>query len=108
MAICLHCQKEYYKWENDKGTMFQTFCSEECVKKHTIALLNQDWPREPALKYKVPVGEIACPHCGAVQHGVLTPICGGCDRSYWSMKECDEKNNPHFYEQGESSETNRD
>ena len=101
MSICLHCLKEYYVWENDKGTMFQLFCSEKCAIEHTEELKNQDWPRDSALKYKVPVGEIACPKCGSVQHGVLNPICPSCDKLYWSEEECDEKNNPYVYDQGD-------
>ena len=101
MSICLNCQKEYYGWENDKGTLFQLFCSEKCAIEHEKILETQDWPRDPALKYKVPVGEIACPHCGTVQHGVLHPICGSCDKEYWKLEELDEKNNPYIYEQGE-------
>jgi len=100
MSICLHCQGEYYKWKNDKGTIYQLFCSEQCAKIHTEELLTQDWPRDPALKYKVPVGEIACPHCGTVQHGVLSPICSGCDKDYWSIEKKKKKNNPYFYDQG--------
>lgn len=58
---------------------------------------SQDWPRTPALKYKVPVGEIACPHCGSVQSGVLNPICGSCDRPYWTEDQMKEENNPYLY-----------
>lgn len=101
MSKCLHCFQEYYKWELDKGTMYQIFCSEKCAREHTEALLNQDWPREPALKYKIPVGEIACPHCGTVQHGALNPVCGGCDKAYWKVEEFDVENAPYWYEQGE-------
>jgi hypothetical protein len=107
MAICLYCQKEYYVWKNDKDTIFQLFCCEECAKAHDKELKDQDWPRDPALKYKVPVGEIACPRCGTVQHGVLNPICPHCDKLYWSEEEYDEDNNPYFYEQGEPNEKDR-
>lgn len=100
MAICLYCQEEYYVWDNDKGTIFQMFCSEECAIDHEEDLKNQDWPREPALKYKVPVGEIACPHCGTVQHGVLHPVCSFCDKAYWTKEELEIENNPYFYEKG--------
>jgi len=98
MGTCLNCLKEYYIWENDKGTMFQLFCSEKCAKEHDEVLKNQDWPRDPALKYKVPVGEIACPKCGTVQHGVLNPICSFCDKPYWKADEFDIKNAPWLFD----------
>lgn len=104
MSFCLHCEEEYFIWENDKGTLYQLFCSEQCAKDHEEVLENQDWPRDPALKYKVPVGEIACPKCGTVQHGTLSPICAGCDEPYWKIEEFDDENNPYYYDQGEPDE----
>lgn len=107
MAICINCFEEFYRWKEDIGTPFQLCCCEECIQEHNEALMNNDWPRDPALKYKVPVGEIACPKCGCVQHGVLNPICPNCDRLYWTEEECSEENNPNTYESGESNETDR-
>jgi hypothetical protein len=97
MAKCLNCGKEYYKWDLDNGTPFELFCSDTCVKKYNEKLKEQDWPRDPALKFKVPVGEIACPNCGTVQHGVLNPICGFCDKPYWDKDSMKDENNPYYY-----------
>ena len=45
------------------------------------------WPREPALEYKMPVGTLACPHCGVVVTGAIDkPICGFCDKPYWDKE----------------------
>jgi len=45
---------------------------------------DNDWPSGPALKYKTPVGTLACPHCGVVASGLIDePICGFCDKPYW-------------------------
>jgi len=49
---------------------------------------NDDWPKGPALKYKMPVGTLACPHCGAVVTGAIDePICGICDSLYWDEEK---------------------
>ena len=44
---------------------------------------DKDWPRTPALKYKIPIGTLACPYCGVVASGAIEPICQWCERSYW-------------------------
>jgi len=45
---------------------------------------NEDWPSGPALEYKVPVGTLACPHCGAVINGAIyKPVCCVCGKLYW-------------------------
>jgi hypothetical protein len=98
MTICFNCQDEYFSWENDIGTIYQMFCSEKCAKEHEKVLETQDWPRDSALKYKVPVGEIACPHCGTVQHGTLHPICAFCDKPYWKIEDFDIKNAPWLHD----------
>lgn len=41
------------------------------------------WPRKPALELKIPIGVIACPACGAISHGAITPECGICDKLYF-------------------------
>ena len=98
MGLCRNCNEEFYSWDVEKGTLFYYFCSEKCAKEHEDMLQNQDWPREPALKYKVPVGEIACPECGTVQHGVLNPICVFCDKPYWKAEEFDINNAPWLFD----------
>lgn len=51
---------------------------------------DNDWPSGPALKYKMPVGTLACPHCGIVANGLIDePICGSCDRPYWENNKKD-------------------
>jgi len=42
-----------------------------------------DWPREPALEYGIPIGTIACPHCGLVGSGAIEPVCPMCEQPYW-------------------------
>lgn len=90
MAICLNCKQDFFIWDDDRGTVFEKYCTVKCAIIHDLKLRNDDnnnWPRESALKHKVPVGEIACPHCGAVQHGTLNPFCGICDRPYWKKED---------------------
>jgi hypothetical protein len=36
-----------------------------------------------AMKMKLPLGRIACPHCGTLIVGVIEPICGFCEKPYW-------------------------
>ena len=90
-AYCAHCDKEYERpvYVGDKENIYlQLFCSKECDKNWDIILESQDWPRDPALKYKIPVGYIACPHCGTVYCGIIeTPTCGFCDKGYWEEVE---------------------
>lgn len=45
--------------------------------------LEEDWPREVALEHGIPVGTIACPHCGLVSSGAIEPVCPMCERVYW-------------------------
>ena len=84
---CAHCGVEYDRpvYKGDKSKIYlQLFCSTICEKNWDIMLESQDWPRDPALKYKTPVGEIACPHCGIVHCGlILSPICDWCEKNYW-------------------------
>ena len=39
--------------------------------------------KKAAMKYKIPVGKIICPHCGAIVSGQLEPVCGFCGKNYW-------------------------
>ena len=45
-----------------------------------------DWPGERAKELETVLGEIGCPHCGAVCHGALHPVCPVCDQPYWSLE----------------------
>jgi hypothetical protein len=82
IKTCLRCGRKYN--DNKDSKIFSTlFCCKECEEMHIEEIKYQDWPRDPALKYKVPVGEIACPECGTVQHGILKPYCELCDKPYW-------------------------
>lgn len=108
MAKCSSCGEEFYVWDEDKNTPFQLFCCEKCIEDHNKRVEEEDWPRDPAIKYNVPVGEIACPRCGTVQHGVLNPICPYCDKLYWKEEECNEDNNPYVYDSGDPNEKDRD
>jgi hypothetical protein len=40
--------------------------------------------RQRALECKTPVGVIACPNCGVVCYGAIHPVCGFCEKFYWS------------------------
>jgi hypothetical protein len=56
----------------------------EQAKWQKITDIDDDgWPQEPALEYKIPIGTLACPHCGVVVSGAIDPICGWCERPYW-------------------------
>ena len=86
-AECAQCGVNYErpKYTGDKEKIYlQLFCSEDCEENWDIMLETQDWPRDPALKYQTPTGEIACPHCGNVHCGLIkTPICDWCEKNYW-------------------------
>lgn len=45
---------------------------------------DDDWPRRPAMKYGIPIGTIACPHCGVVATGALELTCPMCEKLYWA------------------------
>ena len=34
MAICIHCKKKYFNYDNDAGTYKEMFCSKECEAKN--------------------------------------------------------------------------
>lgn len=41
-----------------------------------------------AKEYKMPVGEIGCPHCGTTTHGMLnSPICNFCDQDRFQVNK---------------------
>ena len=39
-----------------------------------------------AQRTHIPLGRIACPHCGNVTSGALEPNCPICDKPYWPKK----------------------
>lgn len=49
-----------------------------------------EWPGERAKELGVVLGEIGCPHCGTVCSGALKPVCGFCDKPYWSLEIMEE------------------
>ena len=40
-------------------------------------------PADIAMKYKLPIGSITCPHCGVTCNGLIKRICPMCDKDYF-------------------------
>lgn len=41
---------------------------------------------EYSKEIKIPIGEVCCPHCGIVVHGLVLPFCQVCERSYYTKE----------------------
>jgi len=74
---------EYQVDNSDLKSYIHLFSTIKCNDCWHEILDKQNWPMAAALKLKIPVGTIGCPHCGVVSHGALSQTCGMCDKNYW-------------------------
>lgn len=63
------------------------FFRKQKIKSHETSPEPSDYEDgtagDVAKKYKHPVGNIGCMHCGATCHGMLQPFCQMCGNPYW-------------------------
>ena len=79
------CDEDIHECEKER-ILTKTISIKESIDTellHSSDLEQTNELSERALKIKMPVGTIACPHCGTVSHGAINTHCGMCNKSYF-------------------------